>query len=181
MYKPKKVVITGGPSTGKTSTLSEMEARGISVAHEQARLIIDSKQFNLDTQWDEFQYALVHAQMAAESTLSLRGETVFCDRGVFDSVAYCAKKGRTPKFLLELETPRYSLAFVLEHLGFFEQDATRREDLAFTKAITPLLSDAYESRGVKVYRVPAWSVDERVDFILKKCAEHGVSLPLVLS
>ncbi len=173
-----KIVITGGPCTGKTTTIDLIAAQtGLPVAHEEARKLIDSGLFDLNTQWDEFQFELVSRQKASEARLSAQGLPLFCDRGIYDSIAYCAKKGRTPRFLYELPTARYVIAFLMEPLGFFIKDGTRTEDLKFTEAITPLLETVYSERDVKVVRVPSGTPLERVDFMLAKVREAGISIP----
>jgi predicted ATPase len=178
---PEKIVVTGGPSTGKTTVINMIEQQtGLAVAQEEARILINAGHFDLNAQWEEFQLELVTRQMNAEERLAAQGKPFLCDRGIFDSVAYSVKKGRMPKFLLELATPRYALAFLMEPLGFFINDGTRTEDLKFTEAITPLLETAYSERGVTVCRVPSATPQERVDFMLAKVHElTGINIPLL--
>jgi predicted ATPase len=181
MLEVPMLVVTGGPCTGKSTTLAAIANKtGLPVAEEEARPLIDSRQFDLGTQWEAFQRELVGRQMAAERALSVHGKPIFCDRGVFDSIAYSRKKGCMPEFLLRLPTPRYAIAFLMEPLGFFIADGTRTEDLKFTQAITPLLETAYAERGVTVVRVAEGTVDERVDFILTQTQQIlGIKIPII--
>jgi predicted ATPase len=181
MHAAPKVVVTGGPCVGKSTQLAALaEHTGLPVAEEEARPLIDSGKFCLNTQWEHFQFELVRRQMESEEKLHVHGKPIFCDRGIYDSLAYSRKKGRIPDFLLTLPRPRYALAFLLEPLGFFINDGTRTEDLKFTEAITPLLEEAYIEHGVTVVRVKSGTVAERLDFMLAKTSEIlRVTLPRI--
>ena len=168
-------VVTGGPCTGKTTTILQLEQRGFVVAHEEAAKLIKEGSVSLESDWFGFQRELVRRQLEAEAELLKLGKPIVADRGVFDNIAYCVKKGRgIPEFLLNVAGPRYQMAFLMEPLGFWKDDGIRSEDLAFTEKITPLLEQAYVERGVPVVRVPSMTPDERTEFIL---SQAGLVIP----
>lgn len=166
------IPITGGPSTGKSTSLRLLREAGFPVAEEQARPLIESGFINLEDHYHDFQVAVISRQLAAEEQLLAHGKPFFVDRGVFDTIAYCNKAGKpAPAFLHSMPKQRYAMAFVMEHLGHFVSDGVRSENLQFTIDITPLLVSAYEERGIPVVCVPAMSPEKRHDFILEQ-AKH---------
>jgi predicted ATPase len=177
------VVITGGPCTGKSSTIRDFESTGLPVAHEEAARLIKEGTPSLEHNFWEFQVELARRQMQAEHALTTGNRHTVADRGVYDNIAYCLLKGEVPRFFRELPHARYQLAFLMEPLGIWVDDGVRKEDLAFTQVITPLFERAYEERGVPVIRVPAFSTDEtesrtmRKNFILSQVeVQLGIKL-----
>ena len=172
------IVVTGGPCTGKSSTIRDFEATGLPVAHEEAARLIKEGTPSLQHNFWEFQVELAKRQMQAERALTAGHPRTIADRGVYDNIAYCLLKGEVPRFFRDLPHARYRLAFLMEPLGIWVNDGVRKEDLAFTKVITPLFERAYEERAVPVIRVPAFSTDEtesramRKGFILSQVEVH---------
>ncbi len=173
-----RIVITGGPSTGKTTIISLLEAKGFPVVHEQATQIIKEGKFLPWIDRAAFQDEVLQRQLAAEATLNSQGRPVFLDRGLFDGEAYYVyDKLEIPAIFSKLDATRYVMAFLIEELSFFDKNEVRRESLEFTKAISNILEDCYRKRHVSVVRVPALSPAERVEFILQK-VEQTQCLPV---
>lgn len=163
-----RLVITGGPSVGKTTIVSRLEAQGFTVVHEQATQIIKEGQFLPWVDRQAFQCEVLRRQLAAEASLLENKGPVFLDRGLFDGEAYYIyDKLDVPSVFNNLDASQYSLAFLIEELPFFDANEVRRENLAFTREITRILEWCYASRNVPVIRVPAMSPVERVEFVLK--------------
>lgn len=173
-----QIVITGGPSTGKTTIISLLEAQGFPVVHEQATQIIKEGQFLPWIDRVSFQAEVLRRQLEAEVTLNSSGRPVFLDRGLFDGEAYYVYDNiEVPSIFSKLDASRYAMAFLIEELPFFDKNEVRREDLKFTKAISNILENCYAKRHVLVVRVPALSPLERVEFILQK-VEQTQYLPI---
>ncbi len=170
----KWYVITGGPSTGKSTTQQELAKLGYATVDEAARLVIDDAVAKnvavTDLREDEkqFQDIVVRYRVELEAKAP-PNDIVFLDRGMQDSLAYY----RYYQFTIEpwamelIEQIRYGKIFLLEPLGVFKRDYARTEPLDFNDYISDLLYDAYTEYGMKPIRVPAMSVEDRVQFILE--------------
>src|SRR3989344_4136868 len=86
-------VITGGPGSGKTTTVNILKARGYKTTIEHARHYIDTQRVTGKTVEEirrnqiEFQHGVLNMQIAQEKELSPT-ETVFLDRAIPDALAY---------------------------------------------------------------------------------------------
>ncbi|MBA3858604.1 MAG: hypothetical protein C0507_16985, partial [Cyanobacteria bacterium PR.3.49] len=162
-----RIVITGGPSVGKTTIVSGVAERGFPIVHEFATEIIKEGVFLPWIDRCSFQDEVLRRQCAAEKELDDVEGPVFLDRGLFDGEAYYIyDKLEIPQRFSQLDASKYSLAFLVELLPFFDKNDVRRENLEFTKEISVILENCYTSRGVEVVRVPAMPPTERVDFVI---------------
>ncbi len=168
----KKVVITGGPSIGKTTVIELLAARGYATVPEAARLvIIEERVKDSDLLPGKnlagFQEVVVQKQLALEA--AAEGEIVFLDRSVVDGVAYC-RLGNVP-VPPEIHTVgknRYDHIFLLDSLGIYVEDGVRSKDLEDAEQLQLLVEEAYKEFGYAIVRVPVLTPEERVDFILAR-------------
>ncbi|HEY9867651.1 MAG TPA: ATP-binding protein [Candidatus Obscuribacterales bacterium] len=175
-----RIVITGGPSVGKTTIISLLEAGGFTVVHEQATQIIKEGVFLPWVDRAKFQAEVLRRQMKAEAAVPENGKPVFLDRGLFDGEAYYLyDRLPVPAAFAELDASRYKMAFLIEELPFFENNEVRRENLEFTRQISLVLENCYTRRNVPVVRVPALPPAERVAFVLARVQEMVVEPPFV--
>lgn len=167
-------VITGGPSTGKTTLLAELEKKGYKVVPEAARTLIDDaidqgisvEELRRDEK--KFQEDVALLKIKIESSLD-PAETIFFDRGMHDTLAYM----RHYEFAINqeitnlMQQSRYKNIFLLQPLDTFTRDYARTEDQNFLDHIHQLLHDAYTEFGMKPILVPKSSPRKRADFILQ--------------
>ena len=166
-------VITGGPSSGKTTTVNLLKSRGYQTTIEHARHYIDTQKITGKTLEEikqnqvAFQRGIIDMQIAQERALSPK-DAVFLDRAVPDALAYSRFLGlpEDTKLRDALHAFLYKKVFILEPLPLV-QDYARTEDSADQQIIHRLLIETYESLGYTVVHVPVLSSEERVDFILK--------------
>jgi predicted ATPase len=162
-----RIVITGGPSVGKTTLISLLCELGYMVVQEQATEIIREGVFLPWVDRTAFQAEVLHRQLACESALPDNDEPVFLDRGLFDGEAYYIHdKLPVPQCYFDLDASKYTLALLIEELGTFDKNEIRRENIEFTRAITSILEECYQSHQVKVVRIPALSPQERVELVI---------------
>ena len=162
------VVITGGPSVGKTTIISLLKERGYAVVTEQATQIIKEGDFLPWVDRDSFQKEVLRRQLEVETEYINADRPVFLDRGLFDGEAYYICDGLPiPPIFSSMPASRYAMALLIEELPFFDNNGVRFEDLDFTRRFTPVVELCYTSRNVKVARVPAKPPEERVDFVVQ--------------
>lgn len=165
-------VITGGPSSGKTTLLAALAAKGHKTVEEAARTVIDTELARgktiADIRGDEekFQHNVLDYKIELEKQLSPM--LTFFDRGMHDSLAYLRHYGwQPPKRGLEaFENASYKRVFLLEPLPTYTKDYARTEDASFVEAIHSFLAEAYRKYGMEPVSVPVMSVPKRVQFIL---------------
>lgn len=175
------VVITGGPSSGKTSIINRLAELGHKIVPEAAEEYIKEEQFRgksiekIRKSEEDFTRKVFYRKMEAESQLS-PNQLTFLDRGIPDTIAY----GQADKYDIsyalndpKLTTHKYKKVFLLD-LVPFEKTDIRIEDRAFAERVNQELDDAYTSLGYDVIRVsvlPGDTLEEKVDkrtqFILK--------------
>lgn len=166
-------VITGGPSSGKTTTVDLLASRGYKTTIEHARHYIETMRVEGKTVEEIrknqalFQRGVLDMQIAQESELS-PDETVFLDRAIPDALAYYRFLGlpEDEKIREAMRKASYKKVFILDPLPLV-QDSIRTEDEMAQKQIHALLKETYESLPSPVIQVPVLPPDERVDFILK--------------
>jgi len=171
-------VITGGPSTGKTTLLAELEKRGFETIPEAARAVIDRaagrgisvEQLRADECGFQEEVAKLKDEIGSEIDAD---RIVFFDRGMQDTEAYMQYYGfeMSPATKKMMEDYSYRLVFLLENLPFYEEDYARTEDENFSIAIRQLLYDVYSNHGMRPICVPAMSVEERASFIINEIEE----------
>lgn len=166
-------VITGGPSTGKTTVINLLTERGYQTTIEHARHYIDTMKVEGSTIEEvrenkrKFQLGILEMQIKQEAELS-PDNTVFLDRAIPDAVAYYQflQLDYDSELLAAMEQVSYKSIFILDRLPFVK-DYARTEDERAQKAIHNLIIDIYKSLGSPIIFVPVLEPDDRVDFILK--------------
>jgi predicted ATPase len=166
-------VITGGPSSGKTSVVKELERLGYKVYYEAARIFIDKEMAAgksiKEIRGDEadFQRKILKMKLEIEDSAP-KDKIVFFDRAIPDSIAYYQICGANSKEVLECcSGKKYEKIFFLEPLPF-EDDYARVEDKATVEKLNKLLKECYLNLGYEVIEIPVLAVKERVEMILRK-------------
>lgn len=168
-------VITGGPSTGKTTLLKELGKLGHKTIPEAARTVIDEamekgisvEELRSDEKRFQDDVARLKEKIEAAHDKSV---LTFFDRGMQDTVAYMRHYGfNIDEWIAALmDKAKYQKVFLLEPLSTYQSDYARTEDQDFAKSLHKLLHDAYTEFGMEPIYVPAVSLNDRVKFILDK-------------
>lgn len=171
-------VITGGPSSGKTTVLKELAKLGYIIYPEAARVFIDEEMAKGKSLREirgneaEFQRKVLKIKIQIEKEAP-RDKIVFFDRGIPDSIAYYQICGLDPKEVLKFcKRKVYKKIFFLEQLPF-KNDYARIEDGKTIKKLNKLLKESYEKLGYEVIVIPAMSVKERVKKILSEIKNYS--------
>lgn len=165
-------VITGAPSSGKSTVLRELEKKGYKTYEEWARVYIDSEIKSGKTLKEirndelEFQKKILQLKIDFEKTLN-PSSLVFLDRGIPDSIAYMklCGYGKDPILKKASKNCSYKKVFLMELIKY-ESDYARTESEEEAMILDKLLEDAYKELGMNVIRVPKMTVEDRIKFIL---------------
>lgn len=171
-------IITGAPSTGKTSVLNELNSRGYRCHNEIARQIIRE---NLDSgleifPWNQMKLFsdMVLERMKKLVTTLNPDSLQFLDRSMVDLIGYMkfANKEVPENYISEALTVGYAkkVFFLPIWQEIYTTDEERKENLEEAQSISNALTSAYTSLGFELIEVPKGTVSERVDFILNHCS-----------
>ena len=168
----KRYVLTGGPCSGKTTVLNILAKCGYPVVPELAREMIEKEIARGGdlVPWirpQEFEEAIAWKQFWREF-FAKRSGTLFFDRGLVDTVAYCVlEKVNIPKTVRWFGRNRYDKIFLLDLIPMYKVDDSRKEDRAFAENIHEEIRRAYVAFGYEVVAVPMMTPEERVEFVLR--------------
>lgn len=171
----KRIVITGGPGTGKSSVIKQLELLGYCCLHEVSREITaEAQKQGIDQLFLEkpmlFSEKLMEARVEQHKTASLlKDTTVFIDRGLPDVVAYMDYFGTLypEKFNLACNTYAYDMVFLLPPWEeIYQQDNERYESFEQALHIYDYLKKAYLTYGYFPIDVPKHTIEHRCEFIL---------------
>jgi predicted ATPase len=165
-------VITGGPSSGKSTAIKILKDQGYTTTHEVARHFIDLQRINgrsteeIRSNQRQFQHKVLNLQIDLERRLDPQ-ELIFLDRGLPDELAYYQYFNLPPdeKLLEYLEFATYKKIFIMDLLPLCE-DYARTEDVTAQRELHQLIIDTYKKRSEPIVMVPVLSPKERVQFIL---------------
>ncbi|MBS3066980.1 ATP-binding protein [Candidatus Pacearchaeota archaeon] len=165
----KKVVITGGPCSGKTTLINILSEKGYYVIGEIARKVLIERKNN-ELNKNEFsirQTIMAERQIAKEKELETRkGKLVIFDRSLIDILAYCRYFDiNPPKVIDNINLSKnYDFVFILDLLPF-EKDEVRIENEEDVLTIHNLIYGIYKNLGYNIIQVPVMDIEKRINFI----------------
>ncbi|AJR03877.1 AAA family ATPase [Siansivirga zeaxanthinifaciens] len=172
----KRIVITGGPSTGKSAIISELLKREYTCLEEISRqVILDAKKKGIDqlflTNPLLFSELLLEGrQQQFEITNTFETPFTFYDRGIPDIVAYMDFIGATypTEFTNACKNAVYDTVFILKPWeDIYTVDNERYESFEQALKIHDNLVNTYKNYNYTLIDVPFDTVENRCDFILK--------------
>lgn len=171
--------LTGGPGSGKSSIILDLESRGEYVIREAAEDVIKLEQARgIEKPWEisGFQRKILKLQLQREERIPKEASRAYVDRGIWDGLAYLNDKDETAEEIKRLAR-YYSGIFLVENLGKTEKTKVRREDEVGTLMLEDRLKWVYLKAGFKLVTIPVLgSVTERTDLLLSVTGgENGYS------
>ncbi len=165
-------VITGGPSSGKSTVIRLLKDMGYQTTVELARHYIDLQRMNgrsteeIRSNQRQFQHKVLNLQIDLERRLDPL-DLVFLDRGLPDELAYYEYFNLSPdeKLIEYLDQRLYKKIFIMDLLPL-DKDYARTEDAEAQKALHKLIIETYRKRSEPVVMVPVLPPKDRVRFIL---------------
>lgn len=176
LLKTKKIVITGGPGTGKTALIKYLEEEGHVVMHEISRAVtLEAQKQGIEQLFLES--PILFSEKLLEGRLKQYHEgkecaasILFYDRGMPDVTAYMdyMETDYPENFTITCNEFRYNKIFLLPPWEeIYKQDNERYESFAQAEKIFHFLKTGYENYGYKICEVPVGTINERANFILK--------------
>lgn len=176
MKKTKWCVITGAPSSGKTTLINALSIKGYQTEPEVARayilyLLAKGEHIRAHNRGEiALQKEILSLKIKREIQLP-KQELIFFDRGIPDSLAYYRYYGLDEGDILEkMHYYRYKLVFYLEGLPLVT-DKIRLESDAEACLIGKHIYKAYSDLGYTPLRIPAVSVEQRMNIILSEISD----------
>jgi predicted ATPase len=175
----QKIVLIGGPGTGKTSVLNALKEKGFFCFDEVSRAVtLKAQEKGIE------QLFLTEPLLFSEMLLKGREEQylnakkrreniIFFDRGIPDVYAYLNYfKTDYPSFFVDKSKEyKYDVIF---HFSPWEAihitDNERYETFEESLQIDKFLVEAYSELGYKIINVPFGSLDERTNYITNSLA-----------
>lgn len=173
--KTKKIVITGGPSTGKTSIIDTIAEKGFFCFEEISREItLEARKQGIPQLFvsdpllfsERIMEGRIKQYQEAEKTAQ---PFVFLDRGIPDVLAYmdCFGQPYEKKFITATTSFVYDQVFLLPPWQeIHASDNERYENFEEALRIHTFLEKTYRHYGYNIITVPKDTVDHRVNFIL---------------
>ncbi|MEO1033642.1 MAG: ATP-binding protein [Bacteroidota bacterium] len=173
----KKVVIAGGPGTGKTSIINHLKEQGFVCYDEISRQVtLQARKDGIEqlflTEPLLFSEKLLEGRIQQFNNASRERESVvFLDRGIPDVLAYMDYIGDPyPSYFIEASKVNlYDYVFILAPWQeIFISDSERYENFEQAIEIHHHLLSTYKRFGYQLIDVPFASVEQRSDFILEE-------------
>ena len=173
----RRVVITGGPSTGKTCLVNTLNTKGYSTFNEVAREIIkDQLSIKSDkVPWKDvtgFSKLVLNKQVNHFN--KALNDLTFYDRGIPDIIGYMnnANKVLFDELITHSKNLRYTHVFILPPWEeIYTTDNERRESFEEAMKLYKLIYQAYFSLKYEPIVVPKVDIEERIKFILNTLNE----------
>jgi predicted ATPase len=176
MKKTRWIVVTGPPSSGKTTIINALAEMGHTVCPEVARELIEYARSNGLQKYCfprdslALQRMILAITLRREHLLSTE-QRVFFDRGTPDSIAYFLFRHFDPTPAIRCSSyRRYQKVFYCEGLPVI-RDGLRLENDVIAQQIGLGIIDAYQRLGYDLVNLPPVSVKERVALVLKELSK----------
>ncbi len=174
MSLPKRYIITGAPSTGKTTLIQALSQQGFHCKEEVSRrVIIAQQQVNGNkTPWEDVSgfTQLVYTQTVKELAID-DSQITFVDRGLPDNMAYLKlHKKAIPNNFLDFNYKKYyhDTVFLLPlWKTIYKQDPQRLQNFEEARKLQDLLLETYLQLGFNINLLEKDTVSNRVSYILK--------------
>jgi len=172
----KRYIVTGTPGCGKTSIIKALEEQGYLVVKEAATDVIASEQAQGNAEpWMKptFIEEIIKLQYERQKQVETSDSKLqFFDRSPVCTYALAVYLGYQPSPALldeigRVKTIYENKVFFVENLGFCEPTAARKITFEEALKFEKIHEEAYEQFGYECIKIPALSLPERVELILK--------------
>lgn len=172
---PKKIVITGGPGSGKTSLILFLEENGYQCQNEISRQVtLEAQKKGIDQLFLSdpvlFSQHLLEGRLKQHQEVGHFKKTIlFYDRGLPDITAYMdfTNVSYPESFHITCNKHRYDTVFILPPWkDIYTQDNERYETYEEAEKIHKFLTQSYLKYGYEVIVVPFGTLKNRMKFMI---------------
>lgn len=169
-------VITGATCSGKTTLIDLLARQGYKIVPEIARIYYQNESKKQAVPPGHrarisLTRGLTRILLSAESALPAQ-DLLFLDRAFPDQLTYYRIHGLDPnEILADCFRHRYASVFLLDRFSF-KPDGVRYEDDRIAEFLAEWHAKDYRALGYDVIRVPAFSPQERLAFVLGKISKQ---------
>ncbi|MBT3546276.1 MAG: ATP-binding protein [Flavobacterium sp.] len=177
----KKIVLIGGPGTGKSSVLDELERRGFICMSEISREItLEARKKGIEQLF--LKEPILFSKLLLEGrekqyidAITHKSDFVFFDRGIPDIHAYMdfTKKDYPDFFKAKSLKFKYDHVFLFKPWKeIFTSDNERYESFEESIIIDTYLQKSYRELNYMIIEVPFDIIEKRTDFILNQLKKN---------
>ena len=173
--KKQKIVITGGPGTGKSSIIRQLEKHGYECLHEISRQVtLEAQKQGISQLFLEkpllFSEKLLEGRKIQHREADIIPTSlIFIDRGIPDVLAYMDYFNTTYSVYFTnacKEYPYDKIFFLPPWEEIYQSDNERYESFKEASLISKYLFETYKKYGYTPIEVPKTSIEERIQFIV---------------
>jgi predicted ATPase len=179
----RRYIITGGPGSGKTSIINDLEKRGYLIRKEAATDVIEEGlRQGMKAPWmvDDYHIKICNIMIKRqEEVRNSRDLIAFFDRGHLDGITYILLQRRK----LHQEVIDYvqstlnegffdKTVFFIENLGFCEQAPHRDETLEEALEKSHHLKQNYRALGYELINIPPDTIEKRSEKIINQINQN---------
>lgn len=176
----QRIVLTGGPCSGKSTLIRVLAESGHSVSEESGRAIIRN-QMRIDGPGVPWIYPHLYAELMLardmDAYIHPRSESdcIFYDRGIPDIIGYLTTIHKTIPSHLHWAAEQYryhAKVFLLPPWReIYTQDKERRQPYHEAVRTCFCMEKVYRETGYELIKVPQMPVGERMQFVLSELAK----------